>query len=318
MSLRLIITLAVLLFAAACSPELAGDPTTTAASGSASTTTVAVTTTSTPPTTQPTTTTLWDGPPRYEYVGTVSQDPGADPMMCFGFYDLFAPPHCDGFPVLGLDWDEVPGANTSTDTTWATLRLVGTFDGTVFTVTQPPEEPAASDGTQVSVTFDTPCPTPAEGWRIINLETATGESRVQAKFYAEAQHDFAGLWLSRPPSAFGEVLVIGFTGRIVEHREHLESIYGGPMCVAKRDRTVPELDALAGELYTLLSGAEAREHGIWVPSIGPVLSRRFYTSPPLEAIVFAITSPDAQDWVTEHFGEGTVSLRSVLIPVGGG
>ena len=315
----------ILLLAAACSAPT-GDSSTTSASSvpTPSTTTIAAATTSTPPTTRPvTTTTVWTGPPLYEYVGMTVQAPDADAVLCFGPTDLPIPPACGGFPVLGLDWGEIPWAETLHGTTWATVRLVGTFDGTAFTVVRPPEPGEFEEGEPL--VFEIPCPIPPGGWVVTDVSTATGESKWEVKRYAEAQRDFAGTWISylSPPDESGlqdddpggYVLVVGFTGRIAEHREHLKTIYGGPLCVAQRDRTITELETLLDELRALLDSAEARDHGIWVPSHADV-SKLIFTTPPLDAFVFAITSPEAYAWVDEHFGKGLVTLRSALTPVG--
>lgn len=224
MSLSIRIGPVVLLVVAACSAVTGDDSITAATSVPASTTTLALTTTSPPPPTRPsTTTTVWTGPPRYEFVGIASQAAAdADAMLCFGPSDLMIPPACNGFIVRGIDWDEVPWADTLSGTTWATVRLVGTFDGTAFTVIRPPEPGDFGEGDPAL--FEIPCPTPSGGWVVTNPATATDESKWDVKRYAEAQRDFAGTWISYliPPDESGlqefdagdYVLVVGFTSRI--------------------------------------------------------------------------------------------------------
>jgi len=98
------------------------------------------------------------------------------------------------------------------------------FDGAAFTVTQPPQGWPASDGDRELLPFENPFPTPSGEWRVTNPATPTGWNQVEAKFCAEAQPEFAGLWISYlqspiDPSAPGDcVLVVGFTDRIAEHR----------------------------------------------------------------------------------------------------
>jgi hypothetical protein len=323
-----IASVVLLVLIAACSETAGHDSTIAAVSVPDPVTTTPGATTSTTPTTEPsTTTTVWTGPPLYEYIGLAVQAPGTGAVLCFGPMELSRPPACSGVVVVGLDWDEVDWADSWSGTTWARVRLVGTFDGTAFTVVripQPGEFPEAE-----SVVLEISCPTPPGGWVVTDSATATDERKWDVKNYAEVQRDFAGTWLAylTPLDESGlqeftpadYVIVVGFTGRVEEHRQHLQALYGGPLCVAKRDRTVAELDRLQDQLRALLDGPEARDHGIWLPPGGHAdVTKNIDASPPLDALVFAITSPDAYAWVDKQFGNATVRLRSALTPVAPG
>jgi hypothetical protein len=77
------------------------------------------------------------------YVTTAFLIQSADgpPMIAYGFRGSL-PPQGGAVELAGLDWADVPSARTMGGTTWTdTLHeLTGTFDGTVFTLTEPPQQ----------------------------------------------------------------------------------------------------------------------------------------------------------------------------------
>ena len=78
-------------------------------------------------------------PPDGEVVGTGTVlDVAGDVTLCLGPIAESSPPQCDGLPLMGWSWEGVDGFEESGDTRWGTYAVFGTFDGEVFTATQPP------------------------------------------------------------------------------------------------------------------------------------------------------------------------------------
>lgn len=78
-------------------------------------------------------------PPDGEVVGTGTVlEVEGDVRLCLGPVAESYPPQCDGLPLKGWSWDGVDGFEESGDTRWGTYAVFGTFDGDVFTTTQPP------------------------------------------------------------------------------------------------------------------------------------------------------------------------------------
>ncbi|MFK4835251.1 hypothetical protein ACI3KY_05925 [Microbacterium sp. ZW T2_14] len=69
--------------------------------------------------------------------GTV-RDAAGDVQLCLGPVAESYPPQCAGIPLEDWTWDGVDGAESSGDVTWGAYAVRGTYDGTSFTVTQPP------------------------------------------------------------------------------------------------------------------------------------------------------------------------------------
>lgn len=71
-------------------------------------------------------------------MATVLQKDGEEPELCLGGVAESYPPQCGGPRVSGWDWAAVEGEETASGVTWGAYAVQGTWDGTVFTLTQPP------------------------------------------------------------------------------------------------------------------------------------------------------------------------------------
>jgi hypothetical protein len=69
--------------------------------------------------------------------GTVLQIEGQTPQLCLGAVAESYPPQCGGPEILEWDWDAADLEETASGVTWGTYAVVGTWDGTRFTLTQP-------------------------------------------------------------------------------------------------------------------------------------------------------------------------------------
>jgi len=77
---------------------------------------------------------------RYTATATVLESPEHGPQLCSGVRDSY-PPQCGGPDIVGWDWDDVPAKESANGTTWGAYTVVGTWDGTTLTLTEPPTEP---------------------------------------------------------------------------------------------------------------------------------------------------------------------------------
>lgn len=77
--------------------------------------------------------------PTGEVVGTGTvMDVGGDVQFCMGAVAESYPPQCSGVPLAKWSWEGVDGSEQSGTTRWGAYALIGTYDGTTFTVTQDP------------------------------------------------------------------------------------------------------------------------------------------------------------------------------------
>lgn len=70
--------------------------------------------------------------------GTVLQLDGEPANFCLGGVAESYPPQCSGPEVVGWDWASVDGEESASGVTWGAYAVQGAWDGTQFTVTEPP------------------------------------------------------------------------------------------------------------------------------------------------------------------------------------
>ena len=191
------------------------------------------------------------GPGRYEADGTVLESPDHGAELCLGGIAESYPPQCSGLQIPKWDWSEVEGEEAASGTTWGTFHVVGTYDGTAFTVLEVGAyEPRAS----ASVDFTAPCPEPVGGWVAVDLARATDADLRTVMHAAEGEPDSAGSWIDyvdepseRTPDG-GIIAIAAFTGDLERHELDLRELWGGPLCVTHHERTQAELNGIQEEL----------------------------------------------------------------------
>ncbi|MDY0912312.1 hypothetical protein [Rathayibacter festucae] len=74
-------------------------------------------------------------------------DKGEGPVLCLGVVGESFIPVCDGPPVTGWDWNAVDQNEASGGTRWGSYDVVGSWDGSHFTLTERPvpAAPATDD-----------------------------------------------------------------------------------------------------------------------------------------------------------------------------
>ncbi|SDT68519.1 hypothetical protein [Jiangella sp. DSM 45060] len=235
----------------------------------------------------------------YTGVFTVLEGWGHGPQLCSGVRESF-PPQCGGPDIAGWNWDEAPDAESADGVTWGFYSVTGTWDGTRFTLTEPPlagtaTSPVAPDASEFD--FSPPCEPPAGGWVVVDAATADEAGRAAAEDYAYAQPDFAGTWidsLARP-----NILTFSFTGDLETHEAALRGLWGGPLCVTGAERSMQELIAIQDEIVAAGPGVPATALDL--------------VSGEVTLDVFVEDGQQAE--LDERYGEGVVRVSAALRPV---
>jgi hypothetical protein len=253
----------------------------------------------------------------YEADATVLQLGDNPARLCVGAIADSLPPQCGDVPITNWSWDGVSGERTMSNVTWGDYHVVGTFDGSSFTVTDVgPRRPSPPDTTDH---FPIPCPEPPGGW-VAPDPARTSRQDLEALNHA-AQHepDYAGLWIhylvqpddSAQVGPNDLVLSVAFTGDVDRHQAELSKLWGGPLCVARFDHTYRELLRIQNEL-TDRGPAEFGFQLLFADA-----------NVVTNTVEIGVVAADArlQAAVDQRYGPGTVVLQPALRPVsatGGG
>jgi hypothetical protein len=251
--------------------------------------------------------------------GTVLDD-GGGPELCLGGVADSYPPQCGGIPLAGWDWAAVEGEESAAGTTWGDFRVVGTYDGETFTVTDAgPFVPGDDTGGR---DFTTPCPEPEGGWVAVDPARATDEAFGAGAETAAALPGYVALWVDYvgnptnedfeqleaegkpwPPMIMNVVVTDDVEGAEAAIRE----AWGGPLCVTQREgRTEAELVAIREEAEAFITEELGFE---WTWSQEGEVG--------LAAEVGVIVDPGGagQAALDARYGPGMVTLYPALRPV---
>ena len=254
---------------------------------------------------------------RYQTTATVLQDKSHGPELCLSGVLDSLPPQCGGVPVTKWRWDQVDGEESRNGTTWGVYRVVGTYDGTSFTVVEtgaPERQPPPSAQERFEDEPKTPCQEPEGGWKVPDPAHRSERYLEPVSKAAEAEPDFAGLWLSylepmggnvaEDPGEF--VLNAAFTGDLARHEAELRRLWGGRLCVTRLQRSLKEL----GRIHDEVTGGLAKRLGLQVvtSSIDQVANR-------VDAKVVVLTD-EAKAAIDRRYGAGMVESSAALVPVG--
>ncbi len=176
-----------------------------------------------------------DGEQRYRVDAFVLDD-GNGAELCLGGVNDSLPPQCSGLPLDGWDWDAVEGEDSRSGQRWGQFDVVGTYDGTTFTVLE--AGPARDEGPRADPIVWTSCPEPDGGWTSTDPARTIEDDLVAAMQAAEAEEDSAGFWIDNAAGADGVHIVnAAFTGDLEAHEADLREIWGGPICMVEHPRT---------------------------------------------------------------------------------
>jgi hypothetical protein len=201
--------------------------------------------------------------------------------LCGGAVLTSLPPAgCGGPEVLGLDPMDVPGAERFANGTVTTpsVRLVGTWDGTALTVTEPFElrRPTPEPAPPVP---GPSCTEPQGGWPFDRVDQA-GWGRLQE--YMARQPD-AGV--GRVDTS-QRIFTAPFTGDLERHRRAMTELYDGPLCLELVERSRSELMAVFDQVQQ-----ELERRGLRMLSGSPGGSGKAY----VEVNLIAITDEEREE-----------------------
>jgi hypothetical protein len=243
---------------------------------------------------------------------TVLEAPGTGPELCLGGVAASLPPQCSGPTVIGWDWAAVD-AETAAGTTWGNYVVVGTYDGSAFTLTRPAVAVEEYDGPALAGPEEdpltSPCPPPDGGWRVLDADTTTQESLDRTVRRAQRLPGYAEVWLdqsinhadpNRDPEAMNDptklVLNVRVTEDLAGAERRLRETWGGALCVSKARRTATELRAIQQEL----NGRE-----------GMLFS---FTGHDVVELGVVHDDGSLQRELDERYGAGVVRVQSALRP----
>ena len=258
-----------------------------------------------------------DGDSEEELVAaaTVLEKDGGGAMLCLGGVATSLPPQCGGPVITNWDWTDVADADSRAGTTWGEYVVVGTYDGTTFTLTREPMTREEYDGPPLATDDEqdltTPCPEPSGGWGPVEPGRATDITLETTVGAAHALPGFADLWLDQSPNDAdpqrdGEaamndptrlVLNVRVTEDVAGAERRLRETWGGALCVSRAVRTAAELRSIQSELNEQVQGL------LW-SSFGR------------DTVDVSVVHDDGslQQEVDERYGAGVVRVSSVLRP----
>jgi hypothetical protein len=254
--------------------------------------------------------------PRYQATGMVLQYKDRGPELCLGVIATSYPPQCEGLAILNWRWDQVEGEESAGGVTWGSYQVVGTYDGTSFTVTRAVLVPPEVQPSHQEQFEDEPrpgCPEPAGGWEVPDPARRSERYLEAVSQLARAQPDFAGMWLSylepmgdnvaEDPGEF--VLNVAFTGDLGRHQAELRPRWGGRLCVTRQQRSYRRLQEIQGEL----EGAVGSDLGLRVLSTG--------LREDANAVSLMVEVLDDQDReaIDARYGADAVEATAALVPV---
>lgn len=180
--------------------------------------------------------------------GLLLQKGEGAPIVCLGGVDQSYPPQCSGPEVVGLDWADVPESETASGVTWGEARVVGTYDGQTFTLTEPPSEmriPVEPDGGTGADPFPVLCDDPFRGadeQTVADPDAAVAAQEALGQLL-EGYEGYVGSWVSTDLT--GEQLDqeveyvptynVLVTGDAEQAHADFRAVWLGGLCVEQRD-----------------------------------------------------------------------------------
>lgn len=237
----------------------------------------------------------------YEADALVLANARHGPELCLGMVFLSMPPQAGGLPITNWFWDGVPGVESRAGTMWASVHVVGTYDGESFTLTRPATAPLAAPLAATQRTairdFAPACPSP----------TVIDPSAGATEFRTTGTGDIPGfvtLWVTDSPEGDAPfvVSVIVRPGHAEAAERSIRQQWKGRLCVVERDLPTEsqlreEQERLVGIIRGQLLRASANaERGV------------------LQAHVI-IVDEALQATVDREFGTGRVELTGALQPL---
>ena len=256
---------------------------------------------------------------RYRASGMVLQARGHGPHLCLGTILDSLPPKCGGPDIVGWSWTGLAHED-QIGTQWGSFTLVGRYDGTRFSLTEPATIPRpAGPGSTPFQDLTSPCPEPAGGWTPVHPATATDAALNAANDLAGKQKGFGMLWVdqhfppgespgpsteSPNPKAIPNdpariILNITTTGDRAAMERAVRAVWGGNLCVSKALRTDAELRRVQEAVVATPGALQAGVNG--------------FTGQVEVTVIRATVQQQAA--FDARYGAGVVRLTGVLQPI---
>ena len=233
------------------------------------------------------------GGQHYEFVGTALESEDQGPELCLGGVADSLPPQCGGLAVDPWNWDDVPGAQSASGTTWVDMvRVVGSYDGETFHPTEKPGEPTGLGGPAIDVMADYP---PLCTPEVTDPDRTSDDAFMAGSTAADSLPTRSAFWVSRPSQSV--------TGDAAGATAELQALWGGGLSVVERPETPTEaqLNAIQGQLADVL-GVD-----VWSS----------WTDPTRGVVVAQVTlaTDEVRAAAAAAFGAGVVELNPTLKPL---
>ena len=249
------------------------------------------------------------------YPVTVLDDGDGAEACLGGVMDSF-PPQCGGPSLVGWEWAEHAGDfESASGVRWGDFVVTGSFDGASLTPSkvvpadefEEPDYPAEPER-------GTPCAAPEGGWQVVDQASTNQDTMDRTFRTAETLDGYADSWMDQsinPVWNGGDVAeedidkvndpaLVVINVRVTEDQEGAEralrEVWGGSLCVSTAQHTEQQLRRIQDELNELPG----------------MLS----SAPGDDRVELMVTYDDGsyQDWADATYGEGLVSVFSVLQP----
>ncbi|MGW8951985.1 hypothetical protein [Streptomyces sp. NPDC055709] len=239
---------------------------------------------------------------RYEVWATVLESTSHGPQLC-SMVRTSLPPQCGGPDVVGWKWSAV-AHESQQGTTWGTYDLVGTWDGSRFTLTEParlspsgPREVPEDDFQAPD--FTSPCRAAAGDRAAVDPSKAGTEHYESALRSAEEDKEFAGGWIDTEGG--GTVLVMRFTRDLAGHEREIRKTWGGALCLTTAARSGAELRTVRERVVKTVPNLL----GASIDVVGNAVSIRTY-----------VATDELRRDMDRRFGAGVVRVHGWLRPAG--
>lgn len=187
---------------------------------------------------------------------------GSAPATGRSSADKPTPPCQDAVATRGLDIRRTQPVGANRDHTWGTVKVVGSWDGRVLTVTdQQPIERVPDWPPDNRLPERVPCEPPAIGWNpgpVQNdLDGVDVERAVGADFGQSAIGYPEGAGEVGPDGDLShvvQVLVVGTTGDVPKARSAIRRVFGGNLCVVHATHSAAEIRAQTSRLGAAVGG----------------------------------------------------------------
>ena len=241
--------------------------------------------------------------------GLVIQVADDAPQFCLGSVTESYPPQCSGPALDGLDWAQMPESEEALGTRWGSARLVGTYDGQMFTLTEAPSEPtfqSEPDGDVGSQAREQVCDDPfAAGGA--DYDGRSEESFMDGQDLIEAVSSdpaFVGAYTTDDGSVYNVLIAQGADVNGIEAQA--QDAWPGGLCVqttdaATRQQVLAAQDMVAEAAVPEVRATEAAVEGGLDVTV--LLADEATIGAVLEALAGTLD-------------EGDITIRGALVPVG--